>query len=76
MQYDQIGKLLIGLGAVVLMVGVAFVLIGRGNFLGRLPGDITITSGNFTCIAPIATMLLLSLFLTIILNIVLRLFNR
>lgn len=76
MQYDQMGKLLIGLGATVAIVGLLFVLFGRGNFLGRLPGDINFTSGNFTCVAPIASMLLLSVLLTIILNVVLRIFNR
>lgn len=75
MQYDQLGKLLIVVGATILVVGLAFVLFGRSNFLGRLPGDITLTGGNFSCVAPIATMLLLSLLLTIILNIVLRLFK-
>jgi hypothetical protein len=60
----------------VLVLGALFLLLGRSNFLGRLPGDFTFSSGNFTCVAPIATMLLLSIVLTIILNIVLRLFNR
>jgi hypothetical protein len=75
-QYDQLGRILIAVGAVVLVLGAVFLLLGRSNFLGRLPGDFTFSSGNFTCVAPIATMLLLSIVLTIILNIVLRLFNR
>ncbi len=76
MQYDQLGRVLIAVGALVLVLGLVFLVMGRGNFLGRLPGDLTFSSGNFTCIAPIATMLLLSIVLTIILNVVLRLFNR
>ena len=76
MQYDQLGRILVAVGGVVLVLGVLFLVFGRSNFLGRLPGDITFSNGNFTCIAPIATMLLLSVVLTIILNIVLRLFNR
>ncbi len=76
MQYDQLGRMLVVVGAVVLVLGLLFVVMGRNNFLGRLPGDINFSSGNFTCVAPIATMLLLSVVLTIILNIVLRLFNR
>ena len=76
MQYDQLGRILIAVGAGVLVLGALFLLLGRSNFLGRLPGDFTFSSGNFTCVAPIATMLLLSIVLTIILNIVLRLFNR
>ena len=76
MPYDQLGKLLIVLGGGILLVGLLFVLLGRTGFFGRLPGDITFSNGNFTCIVPIVSMLLLSLLLTIILNVVLRLFNR
>lgn len=75
MEYDQIGKLLFVVGAAVLVVGVVFLLIGKTPF-GRLPGDITIINGNFTCIAPIVTMLLLSIILTIVVNIILGLLNR
>ena len=75
MPYDQIGKLLVIFGITILILGGVLLLVGRTN-LGRLPGDITWTSGNFTCIAPLATMLLLSVLLTIIVNVVMRLFNR
>jgi hypothetical protein len=75
MQYDQIGKLLLVVGAAALVVGLIFLLVGKTPF-GRLPGDITITNGNFTCIAPIVTMLLFSLILTIVVNILLGLLNR
>ncbi len=75
MQYDQIGKLLLIGGAVALLVGLLFLLLGKTPF-GRLPGDITITSGNFTCIAPIVTMLLVSLVLTVIVNFLAALFRR
>lgn len=75
MDYDQIGKLLIVVGAVALVVGILFFLLGRTP-LGRLPGDITITNGNFTCVAPIVTMLLVSVVLTIVVNIVLSRFRK
>lgn len=75
MPYDQIGKVVIILGIALLVLGGLLLFVGRTSF-GKLPGDITWTSGNFTCIAPIATMLLLSLLLTIIVNVVSRLFNR
>jgi hypothetical protein len=75
MTFDQLGRLLIILGIVILVLGGLFLLFGR-SFLGKLPGDFTFTNGNFSCIVPIASMILISLLLTIILNIVLRLFNR
>ena len=76
MAYDQIGRLLVIMGVVILVLGLLFLALGRGSFFGRLPGDINISSGNFTCVAPVVSMLLLSLLLTIILNVVIRLFNR
>ena len=76
MAYDQLGRLLVVVGGVVLLLGIAFLLLGRTGFLGRLPGDFSFSNGNFTCVVPIASMLLLSLLLTIIVNVVLRLFNR
>jgi hypothetical protein len=75
MPYDQIGKMLLVLGAAIVVLGLVFLLFGRTP-LGRLPGDFTFTTGNFTCFAPIATMILLSIILTIIANVVLRLFNK
>ena len=75
MQYDQIGKLLLVAGAVALVVGFLFLLLGKTP-LGRLPGDINISNGNFTCVAPIVTMLLVSVVLTIVVNIVLSLLRR
>ena len=42
----------------------------RSRMLGRLPGDISIERGNFRFYAPIATSLLLSVLLTIVLNVV------
>ncbi|MDQ6693657.1 MAG: DUF2905 domain-containing protein [Chloroflexota bacterium] len=76
MPYDLIGKMLLGFGSIILLAGILFLVVGRFSPLGRLPGDINITNGNFTCIAPIATMLLLSLLLTLVVNVVARMFNR
>jgi len=76
MPYDQMGKLLIFAGGAILLVGLGFLLLGRVGFLGRLPGDFSFSSGNFTCVVPLASMLLLSLVLTLVINVVLRLLNR
>ncbi len=73
---QDLAKLLILLGAVIIMAGVVLLFAGRIPFLGRLPGDITYSSGGFTCFFPLATMILLSIILTILLNILLRVLNR
>lgn len=64
----QLGKLLIVLGALLMVVGVLFVFADRIPFLGKLPGDIVYKKGNFTLYIPIVTMIVMSVLLTIILN--------
>jgi hypothetical protein len=76
MPYDQLGKMLLIVGGAILLIGLAILLLGRTSFFGRLPGDFSFSSGNFTCVVPLASMIIVSLLLTIILNVVLRLFNR
>ena len=66
-QVSEIGKFLVIVGLVIAGVGVLLWLgIGKG-WLGRLPGDIHYTKGNFSFHFPIVTCLLLSLLLTFIL---------
>lgn len=68
----DIGRLLIIVGAVILVVGIVFVFADRIPFLGRLPGDIVIRRRNTTVYFPVVTMIVVSVLLSIILN----LFNR
>jgi Protein of unknown function (DUF2905) len=62
------GKLLILLGIVLLVAGIVLMLLGRTHLpLGRLPGDITYRGKNTTVYFPLATSLLLSVLLSIVL---------
>lgn len=62
----EFGKLLVIMGLVLAAVGVLmWTGWGRG-WLGRLPGDIHYTRGNFSFHFPIVTCLLLSLVLTLL----------
>ena len=63
------GKLLIIAGGVILVLGV---LVQVGLPLGRLPGDFRVSRGNFTVYAPLATGIVLSIVLTIALNLIFR----
>lgn len=57
-------------------MGGVLLLAGRGiPWLGRLPGDIVVHREGFTLYAPIVTMLLVSVVLTVLLNAVFRLFR-
>lgn len=67
-----IGRLLVGIGLLIVVIGGLLLVAGRIPFLGRLPGDIRIQRGNFTCFIPIATSILLSLLLTLAINLFLR----
>ncbi len=60
----HIGKLLIGLGIVMIAIGGMLLLFGKIPFIGRLPGDIMVQKKNFTFYFPLATSILLSLLLT------------
>jgi hypothetical protein len=68
----DIGRLLIGIGMLLIVVGVVFLVAGRVTWLGRLPGDILIERENVRIFIPIGTMLLLSLLLTVIVNLIAR----
>ena len=67
-----LGRLLILAGLGLAAVGVVLVFAGRVPFLGRLPGDIVVQRDNWTLYVPLATMLLLSLVLTLVLNLLAR----
>jgi DUF2905 family protein len=71
MSLEGIGKLLIGGAIVLLVLGVIFLLFGRFGF-DRLPGDLVFRRGNFTVYAPIGLMILVSVLLTIFLNLFFR----
>ncbi len=72
---DFLGRMLMLLGGVLVLLGLLLVLAPKLPFLSRIPGDIVLRRGEFTIYFPIVTMLLVSLGLTIVLNVVLRLFR-
>ncbi|MGH2626807.1 MAG: DUF2905 domain-containing protein [Anaerolineales bacterium] len=70
---NNLGKWLLVIGLGITAIGAVLWLAGRlGLPLGRLPGDLRFESGGVTCFVPLATSLLLSLALTLILNVILR----
>jgi Protein of unknown function (DUF2905) len=71
-QMTDIGRWLLGIGLLLAALGALFLVIGRFVPGGRLPGDVSWQRGNVKVFAPLGTMLLLSLLLTIILNLITR----
>lgn len=62
----DVGRLLMVLGGVLLLAGLALTAFGRLG-LGRLPGDLVYRRGNFTFYFPIVTSILLSIALSLLL---------
>ena len=76
MDTSQIGRMLLFAAGALALLGVVLLLGDRIPFLGRLPGDIVHQRDGVTFFFPIATMLVLSLLLTLIVNVAGRFFNR
>lgn len=62
-----IGKILVISGLVLAVAGLLLLLSDRVGWIGRLPGDITIRRENFTFYFPLATCLLVSAILSLLL---------
>lgn len=69
----EMGRMLMILGVGIFLLGLIVVVAGRIPGLGQLPGDIQFQRGNFRLYAPCATMIVLSVVLTVLLNIIVRL---
>lgn len=68
---SDLGKILLGLGLVMVVLGAVLLLAsslsGKVPWIGRLPGDIYIERGNFRFYFPLATSILASIVLTLVL---------
>ena len=70
----DLGRLLILIGAVAIVAGLVFILVGRTNIpLGRLPGDIVFRGKNSTFYFPLATSILVSVVLSVVMYLIGRL---
>ncbi len=70
--WESFGKMFLFIGVIMLLLGGIMLAGGRLFGLGRLPGDIFIQKGNFSFYFPVMTGIILSILLTIIINIIRR----
>jgi hypothetical protein len=70
---SSLGKLLIGAGGLLILIGAIVLLAGRADIpIGRLPGDISYRGKNTAVFFPITTCIILSIVLSFILWLVNR----
>jgi hypothetical protein len=71
MDLAALGKLVLGLGLGLLLVGALLLVVGKGLF-PHLPGDLAFRVGNVRVFLPIATSIVISIVLTVVLNFLMR----
>lgn len=79
MDLQSLGGLLVLVGIGIAVLGGVLLLLSRLpglNQLFNLPGDIRIETPTISCFFPIVSMIIISVVLTIIANVVIRLLNR
>lgn len=64
----MLARSLISVGLFITLMGVAFLLGPRIPWLGRLPGDLRLSKGPVTVFFPLVTCLIVSILLTVLLN--------
>ena len=74
--FEGIGKIIIIVGAIIVVLGLVLAFGERIPFLGKLPGDILIRKDGFTFYFPVVTFLLLSVVLTLIINFIWRFIGK
>jgi hypothetical protein len=74
--FGTLGKILVIAGIGIAALGALIWLLAGTGWFGRLPGDIRIERPGFTCLFPLASMILVSVVLTIVVNIILRITKK
>lgn len=70
----SLGKFLVAAGVMLVVFG-GLLMLGARFGAGQLPGDFALRRGNVSVFMPLATCIILSIILTVILNILARLFR-
>jgi heme/copper-type cytochrome/quinol oxidase subunit 2 len=69
--FSNIGKILIFAGLGIAFLGLVIFLFAKIPFFGKLPGDISIRKDNFSFYFPVSTSIIVSIILTVLINVVL-----
>jgi len=73
---EGLGKILLIVGGIIVILGLILIFSQHIPFLGKLPGDIFVKKEGFSFYFPIVTLLILSILITIIVNVILHFRNK
>jgi hypothetical protein len=73
---EGLGKILLIVGGIIVILGLILIFSQHIPFLGKLPGDIFVKKEGFSFYFPIVTLLVLSILVTIIVNVILHFLNK
>jgi hypothetical protein len=68
--FEPMGRALVIIGVFITVLGAVMLLTPRIPLLGRLPGDIVIQRDGLTIYIPITTMFIVSILLSVVLNVI------
>ena len=72
---QQTGKYIIAFGVLIILVGLLIYFFhDKLHWIGRLPGDIRVEKENFRFYFPITTMILFSVIITLVINLIRKIF--
>jgi hypothetical protein len=72
MAFGDVGKLLLIAGAVIAVLGGVILLLTRAG-VTQVPGSISLSNGNFSFFFPVAFCIVVSVVLTVVINLIVRL---
>jgi hypothetical protein len=73
---DSLGRMLLILGATLVVVALLLLLLARVPQAGRLPGDLRFQWGSGSCYFPVVTAVVVSILATLVLNLLLWLLRK
>jgi len=75
--FENFGRIIILMGLALVVIGALIWALGKtGLPFGHLPGDIKVERKGFAFYFPLATSIILSIFLTILINVIIRMIRR
>lgn len=72
MEFQNLGKMIILAGVFLVILGLLLTFSNKIPFIGKLPGDFVFKRENFSFYFPLATSIILSVILTLVLNFLMR----